>query len=189
MMLFSYCFCVSLTLSYLQDTLNVPKEYVVLGGGALLLVLVFFGMGAGSLCNVVGFVYPAFKSFQAIEYKTRGEDTQWLIYWVVYAFFSIIEVFADFLLYWIPFYYAFKLAFLLWAMLPQTRGAKFLYDSFLRDFLKKNESKIDAALNDAKRSATTVASEVAGAAAEISSVGLSAAAEYARTNSESKKDE
>lgn len=105
---------------FLKDALKVPKEYVVLVAGALLLILVFFGMGAGSLCNVVGFVYPAFKSFQAIESKVRGDDTQWLIYWVVYAFFSIIEVFVDFLLYWIPFYYAFKLAFLLWAMLPQT---------------------------------------------------------------------
>jgi receptor expression-enhancing protein 5/6 len=75
-------------------------------------------------------------------------------------------------------------------MVPQTRGAKFLYDSFLRDFLKKNESKIDAALNDAKRSAATVASEVAGAAAEISSAGLSVAADYARTaNGETKKDD
>lgn len=174
----------------LKDATNIPKEYAVLAGGALLLTLVFFGMGAGSLCNLVGFVYPSYKSFQAIENKVRGEDTQWLIYWIVYAFFSIIEVFVDFLLYWIPFYYAFKLAFLIWAMVPQTRGAKFLYDSFLRDFLKKNESKIDAALNDAKRSAATVASEVAGAAAEISSAGLSAAADYARTaNGETKKDD
>ena len=46
-------------------------------------------------------------------------------------------------------------------MLPQTRGAKFLYDSFLKDFLKSNESKIDAALKDAKSSAGKVASEVA----------------------------
>eukprot|EP00590_Aulacoseira_subarctica_P006610 CAMPEP_0172436638 /NCGR_PEP_ID=MMETSP1064-20121228/71826_1 /TAXON_ID=202472 /ORGANISM="Aulacoseira subarctica , Strain CCAP 1002/5" /LENGTH=205 /DNA_ID=CAMNT_0013185055 /DNA_START=451 /DNA_END=1068 /DNA_ORIENTATION=- len=182
-------------LQKVEDTLKVPKEYVVLVAGALLLILVFFGMGAGSLCNVVGFVYPAFKSFQAIESKVRGDDTQWLIYWVVYAFFSIIEVFVDFLLYWIPFYYAFKLAFLLWAMLPQTRGAKFLYDSFLRDFLKKNESKIDAALNDAKRSAATVASEVAGAAAEISSAGLSASGAFAlknnvdKFNDETKKDD
>ncbi len=93
--------------------------------------------------------------------------TQWLIYWVVYSFFSIIEVFVDFLLYWIPFYYAFKIAFLLWAMLPQTRGAKFLYDSFLKDFLKSNESKIDAALKDAKSSAGKVAAEATKAAADI----------------------
>ncbi|EED92461.1 hypothetical protein THAPSDRAFT_262530, partial [Thalassiosira pseudonana CCMP1335] len=98
---------------------------------------------------VIGFLYPAFQSFKAIENRANSDVTQWLIYWVVYSFFSIIEVFVDYLLYWIPFYYAFKMAFLLWAMLPQTRGAKFLYDNFLKDFLKTNESKIDAALKDA----------------------------------------
>mmetsp|Transcript_16641 Transcript_16641/g.22800 ORF Transcript_16641/g.22800 Transcript_16641/m.22800 type:complete len:198 (-) Transcript_16641:343-936(-) len=170
-----------------EEATKVPKEFLVLGGGVIFFVLIFFGIGAGSLCGIVGFVYPAFKSFEAIENRTRGDDTQWLIYWVVYAFFSIIEVFVDFLLYWIPFYYAFKLAFLLWAMLPQTKGAKFLYDSFLKDFLKKNESKIDKALNDAKRSAGNIASEVAAATAEVSAAGLSAAADYAKKESETDK--
>ena len=74
---------------------------------------------------------------------------------------------TDYVLYMIPFYYAFKLAFLGWCMLPQTRGAMFLYDSFLRDFLKKNESRIDAAMADARKSAGTIASELAGATNEI----------------------
>jgi receptor expression-enhancing protein 5/6 len=168
---------------------KIPKEYIVICGSVLVLALVFFGVGAGSLCSIVGFVYPAFKSLQAIESKTRGDDTQWLIYWVVYCFFSIIEIFADILLYWIPFYYAFKLAFLLWAMLPQTKGAKFLYDSFLKDFLKVHESKIDAALDDAKRTASTISSELAAATAEISSAGINAAAEYAKKQDEFKKTE
>lgn len=163
-----------------EETTKVPKEYLVIGGGVLAFFLIFFGIGAGSLCNIVGFVYPAFKSFEAIENQVRGDDTQWLIYWVVYAFFSIIEVFVDFLLYWIPFYYAFKLAFLLWAMLPQTKGAKFLYDSFLKDFLKENESRIDAAMDEAKRTATAVASEAVAAGAELSSAGVAAATDYAK---------
>jgi len=49
-------------------------------------------------------------------------------------------------------------------MLPQTRGAKFLYDSFLKDFLKKSStnamSRIDTAMAEAKRSADTTASEL-----------------------------
>lgn len=163
-----------------EEATKIPKEYLVLGGGLTLFSLVFFGIGAGSLCSIIGFVYPAFKSFQAIESKIRGDDTQWLIYWVVYSFFSILEVFTDSLLHWIPFYFAFKLAFLLWAMLPQTKGAKFLYDSFLKDFLKKNESRIDAALDDAKRSITSISAEVAAATAEISAAGLATAAEYAQ---------
>jgi receptor expression-enhancing protein 5/6 len=119
-----------------------------------LIALVFFGVAAGTLCVIVGFLYPAFQSFKAIENKNKGDDILWLVYWVLFAFFSLIETFQEFILYWIPFYYAFKLAFLLWAMLPQTKGAKFLYDSFLKDFLKKSDgrtSRIESAMADAKK--------------------------------------
>jgi receptor expression-enhancing protein 5/6 len=155
-----------------------------LGGGFVFGVFIVFGVGVASLSSIVGFVYPAFKSFQAIETKSKGDDTQWLVYWVIFAFFSIIEVFVDILLYWIPFYYAFKLAFLLWAMLPQTKGAKFLYDAFLKDFLKKNESRIDAAMADAKKNAGTIASEMASATSEV----VAAAAAAASDSDDTKKD-
>mmetsp|Transcript_26189 Transcript_26189/g.39468 ORF Transcript_26189/g.39468 Transcript_26189/m.39468 type:complete len:193 (+) Transcript_26189:80-658(+) len=172
-------------LQKLEDQTSVPKEYAVVGGVVSLFFLIFFGIGAGVLCNVIGFLYPAFKSFQALENRVSSEVTQWLIYWVVFSFFSIIEVFVDVLLYWIPFYYSFKVAFLLWAMMPQTRGAKFLYDSFLKDFLKKNESKIDAALKDAKTSAGKVAVEASGAAKEVAA---SVASSLNKSNGD-KKDE
>lgn len=146
-----------------QDKAKVPKEFLVVGLGGLVAIFVLYGVGIASLTTIVGFVYPAIKSFQAIETKLRGDDTQWLVYWVLFTFFNIIEVFVDLLLYWIPFYFAFKLAFLLWLMLPQTKGATFMYDAFLKDFLKKNESRIDAAMNDAKKQATAIATEFASA--------------------------
>ena len=154
---------------------KVPKEYIVVGTLALFAIGTVLAVGVGSLTSIVGFVYPAFKSFQAIETKSKGDDTQWLVYWVIFAFFTIAETFVDYLLYWIPFYYAFKLAFLLWCMLPQTKGAKFLYDSFLKDFLKKNESRIDAALADAKKNAGSIASELAGATSDIASAAIGSA--------------
>mmetsp|Transcript_16785 Transcript_16785/g.24314 ORF Transcript_16785/g.24314 Transcript_16785/m.24314 type:complete len:189 (-) Transcript_16785:76-642(-) len=160
---------------------KIPKEYLVIGGSLLFAFLIFVGVGAGSLCSIVGFLYPAFKSFEAVESKNHGDDTQWLIYWVVYAFFGVITVFEPILVYWIPFYYAFKLAFLLWCMLPQTKGAKFLYDSFLKDFLKKNESKIDAALADATKKAGKLATEASAAASEVVGAAVTA-------SSSSKKD-
>lgn len=119
---------------------KVPKEYLTVGGVCAFLLLIILSIGSNSLCSLIGFLYPTYKSFEAIEGKKQKEVTQWLIYWVVYSLFAIIEVFVDFLLYWIPFYYAFKMVFLSWAMLPQTRGATYLYDIFLKDFLKKNES-------------------------------------------------
>ena len=158
----------------------------MLGATLVVGLIVIFGIGIGSLSSIVGFAYPAFKSFQAIETKSKGDDTQWLVYWVIFAFFSIMETFVDLLLYWIPFYYAFKLAFLLWAMLPQTKGAKFLYDNFLKDFLKKNESRIDAAMADAKKNASSIASEFATASSEVAGAAASAVASAA--NKESKKD-
>lgn len=139
-------------------------------------LVIIFGVGIASLSSIVGFLYPAFKSFQAIETKKKGDDTQWLVYWVIFAFFSIMETFVDILLYWIPFYYAFKLAFLLWAMLPQTNGAKFLYENFLKDLLKKNESRIDAALNDAKKNAGSIAGEISGATSEAIGAAVAASA-------------
>ena len=67
-------------------------------------------------------------------------------------------------------------------MLPQTRGALFLYNNFLKDFLKKNESRIDAAVAEAKKSGGAIASELAGAAGDI------AAAATGGGGSEAKKE-
>ena len=66
-------------------------------------------------------------------------------------------------------------------LFKRTRGAKFLYDSFLKDFLKSNESKIDAALKDAKSSAGKVASEAKKAASEV--------ADNVKKSTDDKKDE
>mmetsp|Transcript_8759 Transcript_8759/g.17354 ORF Transcript_8759/g.17354 Transcript_8759/m.17354 type:complete len:193 (-) Transcript_8759:320-898(-) len=154
-------------LNELEAKTNVPKEYISVGGASIFLLIVLFGIGVGSLCNIIGFIYPAYKSLKAIENRASNEATQWLIYWVVYSFFSIIEVFTDFLLYWIPYYYAAKLSFLLWCMLPQTKGAKYLYENFLKDFLKQNESKIDEALKGAKSTADKVAAEAKKATDDV----------------------
>ena len=40
-----------------------------------------------------------------------------LQYWVVFAFFSVIESLVS-VVYWVPFYYTFKFVFLLWLSLP-----------------------------------------------------------------------
>ncbi|OEU15620.1 TB2_DP1_HVA22-domain-containing protein [Fragilariopsis cylindrus CCMP1102] len=154
-----------------ENKLKVPKEYLVIAGTFLFVVLVFFGIGANTLCSFIGFMFPAYQTILAIEKKNKGDDTQWLVYWILYSFFSVIETFQDFILYWIPFYFAFKLAFLLWAMLPQTRGAKLLYDSFLKDFLKRSSnsmSRIDTAMQEAKKSADTTTSELVDNVADLS---------------------
>ena len=55
------------------------------------------------LANTVGFLYPAYCSIKALESSVKNDDTQWLTYWVVFAFFSVVEYFADFIAGWVGF--------------------------------------------------------------------------------------
>ncbi|EZG57833.1 putative HVA22/TB2/DP1 family protein [Gregarina niphandrodes] len=92
---------------------------------------------------MAGFFYPAWQSFKAIETGSHQSSRQWLAYWVVYASFAVVELFSDILLFWIPFYYVLKLAFLLWLSLPQFHGATIVYDNILQPFLTTYQGKID----------------------------------------------
>ena len=81
-------------------------NWQVVGGLAALTVMMIFGFGANLACNVVGFVYPMYKSFQAIEltglgiHEIEGGATEenlqrcvhLLMYWVVYTFFTVSAV-------------------------------------------------------------------------------------------------
>jgi len=135
-------------LTIAEEKSGVPKRNIVLGAGVLTVIWLAIGVGSSLLCSVICFVYPAYKSFKAVE-STRGDDdTQWLTYWIVYSTFNIMEYFTDLLLFWIPMYNLLKCCFLLWCMWPvQNNGSTIVYMKVLRPFLLKNESKIDAKLN------------------------------------------
>lgn len=59
-----------------------------------------------------------------------------LMYWVIFAFLSLMETFSAVILTWFPLYYALKLAFLVFLFLPQTKGAEFIYSNFLGPSLR-----------------------------------------------------
>lgn len=51
--------------------------------------------------------------------------------WVVYGSLGLFESFFDTVFFWMPFYFLAKIAFLIWAFAPQTKGAAVLYRGFL----------------------------------------------------------
>lgn len=112
-----------------------------------LFVSLVFGWAGALICNIVGFVYPAWMSFKAVESSNKDDDRLWLTYWVVYAFFTIVEYFVEWILFWIPLYYLLKIAFLMYLCLPWFRGAEVVYVRFIRPLLKKHQSVIEEAVD------------------------------------------
>ncbi|KNZ60753.1 hypothetical protein VP01_1505g7 [Puccinia sorghi] len=131
-------------LTKLEQRLQVPKAYGVLGLAGLFSMFIFFNIFAGFLTTALGWGLPAYLSIQALESPSTGDDVQWLTYWTVFGFFNIIETFADLILYWFPFYYTFKCVFIVWLMLPQTRGAQTVYHKALKPLVASAASKTSA---------------------------------------------
>lgn len=119
------------TLNNFEKQTSVPKVYVFLGLASIYFFFVFFNIGSQFLVNTAGFVIPAYYSLDALFSLSKVDDTQWLTYWVVYAFLTVIES-AISAVYWVPFYFTFKFVFILWMALPQTAGAQVVFRSFLQ---------------------------------------------------------
>ncbi|KAL5342965.1 protein yop1 [Aspergillus crustosus] len=118
-------------LNNLERQTSVPKVYVILGLGGIYTFLVFFNIAGELLVNLAGFVLPTYYSLNALFTHGKADDTQWLTYWVVYAFFTVIES-AISAAYWFPFYYIFKFVLVLWLALPQTSGAQIVFNSLIQ---------------------------------------------------------
>ena len=116
---------------------RISREYIFfLGLFAFLILYLIIGYGASLIVNLLGFLYPVYKSYvqeksnfgvknnlknknkfvkihscKAIDSDEKDDDTQWLTYWVVYATFTILEHFTDYLLAWVPFYFLAKVSY------------------------------------------------------------------------------
>jgi len=130
---------------------KVSREYIAYGLVGFLAFYLVVGWGNDFICNLIGFLYPAYASVKAIESPLKDDDTKWLMYWVVYGSFGILEFFSDQLLFWIPFYTLTKCLFLMWAMVPGTSGGTYtIYNRILKPFVAKHQDRIDRTIGQAK---------------------------------------
>lgn len=104
-------------LANLEKQTGVPKTYATIGLVTLYFFFIVFNLGGQLLTNFAGFIIPGYYSLEALFTTSKHDDTQWLTYWVVFAFFTVIESLIS-VVYWFPFYYTFKFVFLLWLSLP-----------------------------------------------------------------------
>ncbi|KAH0461734.1 hypothetical protein IEQ34_009309 [Dendrobium chrysotoxum] len=86
-------------------------------------------------------LYPLYASVKAIESESKLDDEQWLAYWIIYSFMTLMEMIAAPILYWIPIWYKMKLLLVAWLVLPQFRGASFIYERYVREKMKMYRAK------------------------------------------------
>ncbi|PKS10988.1 hypothetical protein jhhlp_002747 [Lomentospora prolificans] len=129
-----------------------------------------FDIFAKLLSSIASFLFPLFASYKALKTSDPAELTPWLMYWVVLACALLVESWTDWFLVWcvslllelvsvvqptlrarvltsrlnrIPFYAYIRLAFLLYLILPQTQGARIIYQTHIHPYLEQNETKIE----------------------------------------------
>ncbi|ORY61432.1 pathogenicity protein [Pseudomassariella vexata] len=95
------------------------------------------------LSSIASFLFPLFASYKALKTSDPAQLTPWLMYWSVLSCALLVESWLEFILVWIPFYAYVRLLFLLYLVLPQTQGARHLYETYLHPYLAENENAIE----------------------------------------------
>ncbi len=94
--------------------------------------------------NALGYLLPAYVTYSKIQAGAKDSYNRLLVFWIVMACFSVLELFGDMLISWLPLYYESKICFIVWLSLPGTRGADKLYDRVISPYLNEYEEHIDA---------------------------------------------
>uniref|UniRef100_A0A183UUB1 Receptor expression-enhancing protein n=1 Tax=Toxocara canis TaxID=6265 RepID=A0A183UUB1_TOXCA len=112
----------------LEEKSGVKREQFVYAMAVFVAGYLVFGSEAGLMCNLIGFIYPAFATLQMIESSAKEQAIPWLVYWTVFGAFSLTDFYAENIRGAFPVYWFCKAVFLLYLFLPQTCGAQKFYE-------------------------------------------------------------
>lgn len=91
-----------------EEKTKLNVAYLVLAKGFVLITLLLADVGTSLIVNVVGFMYPAYKTLSSMgqmdsESKRKGKSSSeavsvscsstsyWLMYWIIYNSFGLVE--------------------------------------------------------------------------------------------------
>lgn len=132
-------------LNEFSHKIGVEPGKVVLVGFGILAVVTLLGICSDIIVLFIGFLYPAYCSFKALETKGQDDDKQWLTYWVVFMCVSLSDDIFGIFLTIIPLHHFVKLLVYVWLFYPRSHGATTLYNWIFKPLLDKYVPKIEAA--------------------------------------------
>ncbi|KXG54006.1 TB2/DP1/HVA22-related protein [Penicillium griseofulvum] len=102
-----------------------------------------FGIFADLMSSVITIFFPVFASYKALRSSDPSQLAPWLMYWVVLSVILLAESWTVFIIGWFPFYSWIRLGFMCYLVLPQTQGARLLYQDYVDPFLTHHEREIE----------------------------------------------
>lgn len=124
----------------LESFTGIKREHFAYATITFMSLYMIFGTEAELLCNLIGFVYPAFVTIQILEMKAKDRALPWLLYWMIFALLSLNDFYADHIMRVIPLYWILKAVFLVYLFLPQTCGIQMFYSNIVAPGLAKIEN-------------------------------------------------
>eukprot|EP00494_Astrolonche_serrata_P024307 UN24565 len=114
------------------------KPKLIVGGALLGLVsLLFLFFGFDSIVPLVAWVYPMYRSSQAVRTQSTNSE-RWLIYWIVYGltslFFWLVGSIIGMI---VPAFGLVKCGFYVFLWHDKTKGAQLIFNQYLRPGLEK----------------------------------------------------
>ena len=62
----------------MQGKIKIKVSNLIFGILIILILLLIFDIGNYLICSMLGFIYPAYMSFRAIELPIKNDDKLWL---------------------------------------------------------------------------------------------------------------
>ena len=112
----------------LHENFGISRLYLSIGLLTTIILSIYYLFGANSLCNLIGFLYPAYQTIHTLKLSNLEDHKFWCHYWLVFGLMITIEsLFDDILNYFIPLFPLVKIGFYVFCFLPQTKGATIVY--------------------------------------------------------------
>ena len=140
-------------MNLLQEKTGI-KGIFIIWGLIFAIIMVYFNIFEAIITNLVGTIYPAFWTIKSIE---QNEDQKkWLIYWVVFSSFILIDKGFPIIARLIPFYFVFKILFLMVLFMPGSNICTHIYYFFVKKIFGYYSEKIDSYVAGVKEYANDV---------------------------------